>query len=117
MTSFCPISLDICRTRGDDRPFSIVLKQLSDGTVIDITGRTYILTVNSEDEPVDDTNQKFQLAGVVAVGTDGRVTFSPDVPARDLVVGEYFFDIQETATGTIKTIAKGQWDVLQDITK
>lgn len=112
-----PKDIPLCRTRGDTKPFTFVLQD-SSGTVIDITGRTYLLSVDTREEPDDVSTQLFQLTGVVAVGTDGRVTFTLSVPQSDQTPSEYFYDVQETDTGGFtKTIVKSTYTVAQDITK
>jgi len=104
---------DICIYRGDTAKLIFNLKD-STGAAFDGTGRTYLLSVNSLEEPPDGTTQIFQVAGVVATT---QVSFTPTTPNVANVISA-FFDIQETAAdATILTIAKGAFLILQDVTK
>lgn len=111
-----PVEFTITRSRGDTHPFTLVIKDAA-GDVIDITGRTYKLTVDPSSEPTTADNNLFTLTGVVPVGTDGKVEFEPDATEADQSPDTYFFDVEQTSTGKIRTIAKGPFVFLQDITK
>lgn len=115
----CPFDLDLCFTRGDTEPFSFAL--VDDSTpaaAIPITGFSFLLTANTEQDPINDDNQLFQLSGFI--GADpllGIVTFSPIV-ATFLNAGDFFFDVEQTdASSKIRTIIKGKLEIRQDITK
>lgn len=102
-------------TRSDSTPFSLIITDET-GAVINITGFTYLLTVDPSEAPLDNTNNLFQLTGVVPVGTDGVVTFSPTTTNLDQTATEYFFDVQQTASGAVRTVAKGSFFILDQIT-
>ena len=115
----CPVDIDLCVTRADTEPFSFAL--INDaGAAIDITGFTFVLTANTEQDPTDETGQLFQLPGVLSgTPTDGIVTFIPiDTPTVTFAnAGNFFFDVQQTDTLAIRTIIKGKLEIRQDITK
>lgn len=107
----------ITRFRGDTVPDRVTVKD-STGTVIDISGYTFLLTVNSNKEPTSSAGQLMQITGVVTDGTHGLVEFSPTSDQANQAPGKYFYDIQMTTdTGKIQTIVCGTYVFKQDITK
>ena len=112
-----PVSINITRVRGDTFPFSFAIKD-SDGNAIDITGYSFILTVDPSDEPPDASNNLFALTGTVTDGPGGIVQFALTAMQADQTPATYYYDVQMTDTsGNIRTIIKGEWAVQQDITK
>lgn len=108
--------VDICRVRADTFPFTVTVT--SDGTTaINITGNTYLLTVDPQPNPPDATANLFQMIGVVTDGPNGIVTFTLTGPQSDQTPGVYYYDVQQTSGGVIRTILRGAWEVVQDITK
>lgn len=108
---------DITRVRGDTFPFSFVIKD-SDGVVVDISGFAYKLSVDTSEEPADEVTQLFKLVGVIPTGTDGIVTFTLSIGEANQTPSTYFFDLEQTDTATkIRTVAKGEYNVVQDVTK
>lgn len=110
--------LDITRRRGDTYANEIQVVSNVDGvTPIDITGYSFLQTVDPERKPADDTNNLFQIIGVILNASSGIVGFSPsDVQADNL--GKYFHDIQMTDdSGKIRTVAAGRYTLVQDVTK
>ena len=109
--------VNICRTRGDTAPFTVTVT--TDGTTpIDVTGFTFLLTVDPAPNPTDATNNLFQLTGLITDGPNGVVQFSLTAGQADQTPAVYFYDVQMTDTGSIiTTILKGEWEVVQDITK
>lgn len=112
----------IIRYRGDtaaDR-FTITrrLTPTADPTAVDITGCTFILTVNSDENPTDDTDQLFALTGAITGAVAGEVEFAPDATEADQPPGNYYYDVQMIdANGAILTVDKGRYRFKQDITK
>lgn len=109
----CPFALDICRIRGDTAAFSFDLKN-PDSTDRTITGFTYLLTVDTLESPPDNTTQVFQLTGVEV---SPIVTFTQTTDDADNL-GDFFYDVEEIdGSSLIRTIIKGNFQMLQDITK
>jgi len=103
--------------RGDSYPLVLTIKDKATKSVIDITGYSFILTVSSIEDPIDDTTKIFEVNGVLDNDpTTGVVTFTPT--QTDFPAGTYYYDVQMTdASGNIRTIAKNIWNQTQDITK
>ena len=106
--------MNITRVRGDNYDNLIQVVD-GTGTAISLTSETFILTVNSEECPTDNTNEIFSVAGVVTDAANGRVSFADDGTTD---IGTYHYDIQMIDTsGRRRTIAKDYYIVTQDITK
>jgi hypothetical protein len=116
LASQLPAPLNLCRTRGDTFPFTLQIKV--DDVVLDITGFTIVLTVDTREEPPDATTVVFQVSGIISDGPNGKVTFSLSTPNAATTPGDYFYDVQYTdLSSKIRTVARGTWVVSQDITK
>lgn len=111
-------NLDICRKRGDTFPFQLNIKD-ENGVAIDITGDTFLLTVDPSPAPTGSGNNLFQLTGTIINGPGGVVEFQPSAVQADQTPATYFYDVQQTeaVTSDIRTILYGEWQVVQDITK
>lgn len=108
---------DILRYRGDTHANEFIIKSKSTGLPIDITGYTFILTVDLNKAPADVSNNLFQLNGQIINGPQGRVGFSPTAGQSDLV-GSFFYDIQMADLSGIKrTLLTAKYKFVQDITK
>ncbi len=106
---------DITRHRGDTRRIQRTVK--IDGVATNITGWTFMLTINREEDPDDTSEEVAQIAGVIVVAGDGTVKFTPNLADVDWV-GVYFYDIEAVdADGGVSTLDKGRWTHPQDITK
>lgn len=112
----------IARKRGDTAPDKIFVKDPDDPTLpLDITGFSYILTVNTEQDPDPAApigTELVTIAGTITDAPNGVVEFLWTPANADQVVDDYFYDIQQTDTsGKILTIAKNEYKFQQDITK
>lgn len=89
----------------------------SDGAPLDITDCEFWLTVDPSKDPVDDTNNLWSIAGNIESAVGGTVSFSINNAQADYV-GKFFYDLQMIdAAGYIRTIQKGKFTFVQDITK
>lgn len=115
--NICPPKIDLCIKRGDTTVWGFRVLQPDGVTPENITGRTYLLTVNLLEEPVPSDPFLFQLVGTVPLGTDGIILFSlTDAQADN--VGDFFYDNQQTdGAGDDRTIVEGEFEFKQDITK
>jgi hypothetical protein len=108
---------DLVRKRGDTYADEFQLTSETTGALIDITGYTFLLTIDPEKSPVDDTNNLYQLTGSITVAATGLVEFAPSAVQTDLL-GSYYFDAQLTSpAGRIRTFDSGKYKFVQDITK
>ncbi len=117
--NLCPKDITICVTRGDTLPFAFNVKDDSDPAVaIDITGFSFLLTVDPDPNPTDATDNVFQLTGTITDGPNGVVQFQMTPAQADQTPGALFYDLQQTDTGgNIRTLAKGKFEFKQDVTK
>ncbi len=113
---------DITWYRGDSYPLELTFRNRLTKELIDLTGYTFLFTVNPEKEPVDDSNQLFQVAGVVdpdQVTNKGKVIFTPLIAdTSTAAIGTYYYDIQLSYdVDSPRTLFKYKFKIHQDITK
>ncbi len=112
-----PDAIELCRKRGDTFADEFTIKDDS-SVVIDITGFTFLLTVDPSPEPSDALNNLFQLTGTITDAIGGKVEFAPSLVQADQTPTEYFYDIQMIdGAAAVRTIAIGGYEFTQDITK
>jgi len=108
--------IDITRRRGDTYPFWLYVTD-SAGDAVNITGYTFKMTANTEEEPADDTSQVFQLTGTITDAAGGEVRFDPTEADMDHT-GTLYVDVEMVdGDSDITTLAFGTLEMLQDITK
>jgi len=110
----------ITRTRGNTLvPIQITVVDENTNEPIDVTGNTFLLTVNTLKDPPDNTTEVFQITGVVVpdqVNNKGEVEFTPSTSDADNL-GRFFFDIELTSATKPHTPIKGSYNVNQKITQ
>ena len=116
----------IARKRGDTAPDKITVldpEAAVAGTPLDVTGFSYQLTVNTEEDP-DPVGppivgvELVTIAGTLVDAPNGVIEFPWSPTEADQTPDDYFYDIQQTDTaGKILTIAKEQYIFQQDLTK
>ncbi len=116
---------DIFMDRGDSYPLEMRIKDKATKEYIDLTGYTFVLTVDPSKTPIDDTNNVFQVPGVLGdqVSDTGLVSFTPTAANTDHV-GIFYYDIQmidaDSNRRTIPKHPKGKkykFTLGQDISK
>lgn len=109
-----PADQDLTITRGDTE--TLVVTITTDGsTPVDITGRTYSSQIRTQQ---DSTTIKASFTCTVTNGAAGQVTcVLSATSSAALSAGLYFWDLQETASGTVSTILAGNITVLADVTR
>lgn len=118
LLDICPVEINICISRGDTTPWTFTIKTGSPAAAINITGFSFLLTVDPSDEPSGSGNNLFQLLGTITDAPNGVVEFEMSAVQADQTPNTYFHDLQETdAAGKLRTIAKGKFIFEQDITK
>jgi len=109
-----PADQDLIITRGDTE--TLVVTITTDGsTAVNITGRTYLSQIRTQQ---DSTTIKASFTCTVTNGAAGEVTcVLSSTSSAALSAGLYFWDLQETASGTVSTILAGNITVLADVTR
>lgn len=114
MSAELPITSDYTRRRGDTKPIKFTVKD-EDGALVDMTGYSFVLTVDSTKEPADEVTKQFASTG--STPSTGIVSFPFATNDVDLL-GTYYYDAQMTdPLGVVTTIAAGKIKFKQDITK
>jgi hypothetical protein len=110
-----PVTINIEYTRGDTEPFGFTIKDAA-GAVVDVSGSTFTLTVNTESD--GDSASSVELftltATFVTDGTDGKIRFTPTTIESNQVAAVYFYDVQQD-TPTIRTIVSGTFTILTQV--
>lgn len=109
----CVAQHDFCRRSGDTA--TEVIQLMLSGSPVDITGDTFLMRWDSRQNPPegDVSTQIGTVAGVIVVAANGTVSFAPPDPAvTDLAAGEYFYEIEWTDGGLVRTILGGRWTVI-----
>lgn len=108
---------NITRKRGDTYADELTLTSSSTGLPIDITGYSFLMTLDSRQSPDDETTQVYQVTGSILSGVNGRVEFAPTAMQTDRV-GDFYYDVQMVdGAGRKRTIVSGKYKYVQDITK
>jgi len=114
-----PVAANIPVTvyRGDSPVIPYQLTNTANPTGIDITGYVFELTVDSIEEPTNDSTEVFTVAGVITEASEGRFGFQPTVADLSIAPGDYFYDISLVNGTEQVTIIKSTFTVRQDIGK
>ena len=108
---------DLTRKRGDTYADQIAVVD-SAGAVVDITGYSFVMTVDPSKTPSNADNNLFSLTGSIIDAVNGVVDFAPTALQADQTPGRYWYDVQMTdAGGAIRTIVVGRYTIEQDISK
>lgn len=112
----CPIEIDLCIARGDTFPWTFTITV--SGAAVNINGFTFLLTVDPSEEPADNTNNLFQLTGTITDAPNGVVEFEMSAVQADQTPNTYYYDLQWTdGASKLRSIAKGEFEFKQDVTK
>lgn len=108
--------MQIERKRGDTYADEFTLTDKQTWEPVNLSGCSFLLTVDERPKPTNDLTRRYQLTGDV-LPLEGKVLCAPTPEEADLV-GTFYYDLQMTdATGRIRTVASGPYIYLQDITK
>lgn len=109
---------DIKRPRGDTYADEFAITSEATGLAIDITGYSFVLTVDPSKTPANADNNLFSITGTITDAAGGLVEFAPTVQQANQTPGAYWYDVQMTdAAGRIRTIDSGRYTITQDISK
>lgn len=107
----------ISRYRGDTAADEFTILD-ENQLPVNITSFSFVLSVNTLKNPPDGTTELYRITGTILDGPNGVVEFTPSSLQANQTPGKYFYDVQMTdAGGRIRTIDKGTYKYLQDITK
>lgn len=113
-----PISVALTYSRGDSAPIPFEATDPDTAAVVDITGFSFILTVDPEPDPTDASGNLMTLTGVITDATNGKFQFTPTTTESNFTPDSYFYDIQQINASTEKqTIIAGAFTLRQDVTK
>jgi len=108
---------DITIYRGDSYDLSFTITDSATSLPVPLNGATLKMTVTTIKDPPDNTTKLFDIDGVVdADPTTGIVTFKP-TSVNTAAIGKYFYDIQLSGSGDIRTVQKAAFNIVQDNTK
>jgi hypothetical protein len=108
---------NIERKRGDTYANEWVIKSRSTGLPVNITGYSFLLTVDPSPGPGGSATNLFQIVGNIVDAAAGRVEFAPSALQADNI-GSFFYDVQMIDGAARKrTFDSGTYLLKQDITK
>ena len=108
----------ITRKRGDTYADEIIVKSKKTGLPINITGYTFVMTLDASKTPIDATGNLYSINGVILDAVAGRVEFSPTPIQADQAPNIYYYDIQMIdGSGRKRTIVLDKYKYEQDISK
>lgn len=108
---------DITRKRGDTYADEFVIKSKVTRQPINLTGYTFLLTIDPNKAPASAATNLYQLTGTIIDAAGGRVEFAP-TPSQADRVGSFYYDVQMVdGAGRKRTIEGGKYKFEQDITK
>ena len=111
---------DIKYYRGDTEPIIVKVTD-SQGNGINLTGYSFILTVDSRSAPDDTSTRLFTINGTVDPDqstNEGIVRFPMTEAESNQEPGTYYYDIQRIDTESHKkTLCKYRFFITQDLTK
>lgn len=109
-----PADQDLILTRGDTETLVVTIQD-DNGSAINITGRTYRAQVRSSQ---DSTTIKASFTCTVTSGASGQVTcVLSATDSATLPSGQYYWDLEENASGVVSTILAGNVTVFADVTR
>ena len=109
--------MKITLKRGDTYADEFIIKSKTTGLPINITGYTFLMTLDPEKYPATNANNLYQLAGTILDATGGRVEFAPSALQADRT-GSFFYDVQMIdGAGRKRTVEHDSYTYTQDITK
>ena len=118
LLNICPEAIDLCISRGDTTPWTFTIKTGSPAVAVNITGFSFLLTVDPSSEPTGSGSNLFQLTGTITDAANGIMSFELTATQADQTPDVYFYDLQQTdGASKLRTVVKGEFEFKQDITK
>lgn len=108
----------ITRKRGDTYPIVVSLKVKATGQPLPVAGCTFILSVDSVQEPQNADTNMLQLVGNIVDADAAKVSFPVTSNQADQPPGRYWYEIQITDPSLrIRSLPTQPFIVVQDLTK
>lgn len=105
------------RKRGDTWADEFIIKNKRTKAPINITGYSFVLVVDPNKAPPDDTTNLYSVTGAILDAAAGRVEFPPEPDDVDRV-GNFYYEVQMTdGAGRKRTIVADKYVFKQDIAK
>ena len=112
-----PTPINLAFTQEDTFPFTFTMVD-SAGAAINITGSSFVLTVDSEPYPASGAGVVFSVTESNTPGADGVVEFTPSSANLDQTPSTYFYDVQWTdGSSNVRTIIAGEFLIQGQITQ
>lgn len=106
-----PGRLDIKTSRGDD--VGVTLEIQESGSAANLTGRTFQAQIR---RAVDSTTAVDVTVDTTGAATGILVLRLEDTVTDDLF-GSYYWDLEQTVGGTVRTLLAGRWTFEKDVTR
>lgn len=105
--------------RGDTRTVNLLFKQSDGTTAVNLAGGTVYFTVNSSNDPSDDTSTAFQkTATSFTSASTGAHTFTLTHSDTNIDPGTYWYDAQfKDSDGNYLSSYRGKFIVQSDVTR
>lgn len=114
--SLAAVRLDISVSRRDTASWEMVIAD-DDDVPIDITGFSFLLSVDPSEDPSSSGTRLFQLTGTITDAENGVVQFAMNSTQANQEPATYYYDLQQTdGSGKTRTLAAGKWKVEPTIT-
>jgi hypothetical protein len=108
-----PARLDYKMVRGDDFADTVTIKEGDPAAAVDVSARTYTAQVRSTPDGAVVASMVIDMADAAT----GVVGFSISDIATDDMSGEYVWDFQQSAGGSVRTLMGGKFVVYADVTR
>lgn len=109
---------DLSRSRGDTYADEFQIFSETTGAVVDITGYTFTMTLDTLKAPPNTDTNLYSLTGTITDAVNGLVEFVPSLIQANQAPGSYWYDVQMVDdVGRVRTIDSGKYVYVQDITK
>lgn len=105
--------------RGDTRTINLTFLESDGSTPINLAGGTVFFTVNTSNDPADDTDYEFQKSATSFTdAAAGEHTFTLTHDDTNIDPGTYWYDAQfRDAVGNYLSSYRGKFIVQSDITR
>ena len=105
--------------RGDSYPFPVkfyTIDESGDKVPLPLDNKSFILTVDANKSPTDNTTQMFSIQGQIDDASSGIVNFIPSETDTDFPAGTYYYEIKMLyGTNYTRTLKKDKWKQIQDL--